>query len=124
MATYEAQKVQKPIQLRIIFILNALMMFLPFVFYYVFITNDITIGDLDPMWMVYTGIAYVATFPFLVYFILNRNITGARALFVVNAVIAIPAGAYIGIVFAVISMGLSFTAKVKAFFASTGKIGF
>lgn len=39
-------KVQKPILLRIIFILNALMMILPFVFYYVFTTNDISIGGL------------------------------------------------------------------------------
>ena len=104
-------KIEKPIPLRVIFILNALMTILPFVFYYVFTTKDITVGNLDPMWMIYTGIAYIISFAFLVYFIITRNIWGARSIFFINIIIAIPAGAYIGILVAVISILLSFLNK-------------
>ena len=114
----------KPILLRVIFVLNALMMILPFVFYYVITNNEITIGGLDPQYMIFTGIAYIISFLFLVFFILKRNIIGARIIFILNVIIAIPAKAYIGILVALISMGLSFSSKVKAFFASTGKIVF
>ena len=108
---------KKPIPLRVIFILNALMMILPFVFYYVFTTQDITVGNLKPITMVYTGIAYILSFAVLVYFILKRNINGCRAMFIINVLIAIPAGAYIGIVIAIISMLLTFfNAKVKGYF--------
>ena len=116
--------VKKPALLRVIFIFNALMMILPFVFYYVFTSKDISIDGLNPMYMVYTGIAYIISFILLVSFILRRNITGARIMFVLNIIIALPAGAYIGMLVAVLSMILSFTAKVKEYFASTGKIGF
>ncbi len=116
--------VKKPIQLRIIFILNALMMILPFVFYFVITTKDIKIGNLDPMFMIYTGIAYIVSFAILVFFILKRNIMGARAMFIINILIAIPSSAYIGIVVALISMAISFTTPVKDFFSSTGKLGF
>ena len=46
--TIAQKKMGKPIQLRIIFILNALMMFLPFIFYYVFTTKDISIEGFKP----------------------------------------------------------------------------
>ena len=109
----------KPIALRIIFILNAIMMILPFVFYYVFTTKNISIGDLDPTWMIYTGIAYIISFVFLVRFILKRNIKAARVVFLVNILIAIPASAYIGILVAIISLLLSFlNKKVLAYFNS------
>ena len=45
--TDQTQQVEKPIPLRVIFILNALMMILPFIFYFVFTAKDIQIGDLD-----------------------------------------------------------------------------
>jgi len=115
--------VKKPIQLRIIFILNALMMILPFAFYYVFTTKNITIDGLDPMYMVYTGIGYIISFIFLVTSILKRNLTLLRAIFAINILIAIPASAYIGIIVAIVSILISLSGKVKAYFASTGKIG-
>ena len=121
--TTTIEKIKKPIQLRIIFILNALMMLLPFVFYYVFTTKDISIDGLDPIMMVYTGIAYIISFIILVSSILKRKLMLFRIMFCINILIAIPASAYIGILFAIISMAISFTKKVKAFFASTGKMG-
>ena len=114
--------VKKPIQLRIIFILNALMMVLPFIFYIVITSKDITIGGLDPNWMIYTGLAYIASFILLVIAIFKRNMTVFRAIFILNILIAIPAKAFIGIGFAIISVLISFHKSVKAFFESTGKI--
>ena len=104
---HSIQTVKKPAALRIIFLLNALMMVLPFGFYYVFVTNNIQIGNLDPIWMVYTGLAYIVSFTILVFFLVNRKIWGARGIFIINILIGIPAGAYIGILVAVISLVLS-----------------
>ena len=117
--TNSSNQVKKPIPLRVIFILNALMMVLPFIFYYVFTTRDITIGDLNPTWMAYTGIAYIISFAILVYFLVNRNLLGARIMFVINILIALPAGAYIGILIALISLALSFfNKKVLHYFSA------
>lgn len=104
-------RVNKPIPLRIIFFLNALMMVLPFVFYYVFTTKNITVGDLDPIYMIYTGIAYILSFVILVFFLVKRKLWGARVIFILNILIALPAGAYIGIMVALISLALSFFNK-------------
>ena len=111
--------VQKPIPLKVIFILNALMMVLPFVFYFIITSRNIVIDNLDTIWMVYTGIAYIISFDFLVYFLVNRNLTGARVIFFINILIAIASKAYLGIVVALISLTLSFlNKKVLAYFAS------
>lgn len=107
---------KKPIPLRIIFILNGLMMILPFVFYTVFTVKDITIGDLDPIRMVYTGIGYILSFAAMVFFILKRKLLAIRIIIGLNILIALPAGAYIGILIALISFGLTFHGKVKAYF--------
>lgn len=110
-------QIKKPAALRVIFILNALMCVLPFVFYYVFTRRDISVGTLDPMWMIYTGVAYIISFVFLIYFIVNRKLLGIRIIFVLNILIAIPAGAYIGILVAIISLILSFfSEKVRVYF--------
>lgn len=119
MTTQTAELPGKPIPLRVIFILNALMMFLPFVFYYVFTTRGISIEGLDPMYMIYTGIAYIVSFGGMVASILTRKIMAIRTIIVLNVLIAIPAGAYIGMVVAAISMGLTFNKKVKAYFLAS-----
>tara|TARA_B100000497_G_C7658460_1_gene396467 strand:- start:499 stop:813 length:315 start_codon:yes stop_codon:yes gene_type:complete len=103
--------------------MNALMMVLPFGFYYAFTTNEISIDGLHPNTMLYTGIAYIASFIALVFSILKRNLALFRLLLIINFLIALPAKAYIGMVIEVISILLSFHKKVKKFFASTGKIG-
>ena len=109
--------INKPIPLRVIFILNALMMILPFVFYAVFTAKEISIAGLEPIYMVYTGLAYIGSFALLVTTILKKRLTLFRLIFGLNILIAIPAGAYIGMLFAIISFGLSFNSKVKAYFA-------
>lgn len=113
-----SKQLKKPIQLRIIFILNAIMMFLPFVFYYVVTTKNIQLGGLDPMYMVYTGAGYIASFALLVATILSKKINLMRTIFVLNILISIPASAYIGMIVAIISMLISYMSKnVKEYFA-------
>lgn len=93
-------------------------MFLPFIFYFVFVTKNISIEGFNPIYMVYTGIAYIVSFFLLVFFILKKNVIGFRAMFAVNLLIALPAKAYIGILVAIISFLTSLTAKVKTYFKS------
>ena len=107
---------KKPLQLRIIFILNAIMMFLPFVFYFVITRNNITIDGLNPVWMLYTAAGYILSFIALVFFILKKHLIGVRAIILLNILISLPAKAFIGIAVALISLGLSFTQKVKNYF--------
>ena len=114
--TDNKQLPDKPIPLRIIFILNALMCILPFVFYLVITSKDITIGGLDPKWMLFTGAAYIISFVILVRFILTQNYQGVRGIIILNILIALPAKAYIGIAVAIISFALTFNNKLKAFF--------
>jgi len=116
--TTTIENIKKPKPLRIIFMLNALMMFLPFIFYYVFTTKDISIDGLDPIIMVYTGIAYIISFSVLVFSILKRKLLLFRLMFGVNILIALPASAYIGTLIAIVSMALSFTKKVETFFTA------
>ena len=110
--------VKKPIPLRIIFILNALMMILPFIFYTVFTLKEIEIGGLDPIFMLYTGFAYIASFALLVFSILKKNLTLLRIVIGVNLLIALPAKAYIGILVAIISILLTMNKRVVAYFKS------
>lgn len=106
----------KPIPLRVIFILNGIMMFLPFIFYAVITSKNIDVGGLDPVYMIYTGIGYIASFTALVFFILHRNIMGVRLIILLNVLIALPAKAYLGIIVAVVSFGLTFNKRVKSYF--------
>lgn len=110
-------QIQKPIPLRVIFILNALMMILPFVFYYVITSTGKDLG-IPPMYMIYTGVAYIVSFILLVFCILKKNITGLRIILILNFLIAMPAKAYLGFIIAFISIVLSFHKKVKAYFTS------
>lgn len=115
----DTNQIKKPAALRVIFILNGLMCILPFIFYLVFTIQDITVGTLDPIWMVYTGIAYILSFALLIYFMANRKFTGTRIMLFLNILIAVPSGAYIGILVAIISIALSFfNKKVKGYFSA------
>ena len=49
--------------------------------------------------------------------ILKRSMVGIRAAIAFDFVISIPATAIIGFVIAILSMGLTFTATVRAYFA-------
>ncbi len=112
----DTQPPSKPLPLRIVFILNALMMILPFIFYAVITQKNVEIDGLNPTWMLYTGAGYILSFMALVYFILKRNITGVRAIIILNVLVSLPAKAYIGIGVAVISFALTFVTKVKKSF--------
>ncbi len=110
--------VKKPAPLRVLFILNALMMILPFIFYFVITSKGIDVGGLNPVVMVYTGIGYILSFALVVYSILKKNLTLLRIIIAVNILIALPAKAYIGIGVAIISILLTMNNKVLAYFNS------
>ena len=113
--TTKAKQAKKPIQLRIIFILNALMMFLPFLVYFLVTNNKIEM-DVVPMHVIYTGIAYIISFGALVYCILNKKFFAFRTIFFINLLIALPVGVNGGIVVVIVSFILSHTKQVKSFF--------
>ncbi len=74
-------------------------------------------GDSAAMLMLYTMGGYILTFAAIVASILKRNVMAIRIAIVVDFLVSIPAKAPIGFAVAAISMGLTFTNSVKAYFA-------
>lgn len=111
----------KPVTLRMIFILNALKILLAFGFFTAFKFYSLQVGELaGPQaanLMLYTMLGYMVTFACIVASILKRSLIGIRAAISVDFMVSIPATAVIGFIIAIISMGLTFTASVRAFFA-------
>nr|WP_321249678.1 hypothetical protein [uncultured Ruegeria sp.] len=114
----------KPITLRVIFILNALKILLAFGFFAAFKFYGLQVGELvGPQaanLMLYTMLGYMVTFSCIVASILKRSLIGIRAAIAIDFLVSIPATAVIGFVIAIISMGLTFTASVRAYFAHRG----
>lgn len=110
-------KSKKPILLRTIFILNGILIFLPFIFYYLITTNKLNVG-LDPKLILYTAMGYILSFAFMVFFILKRKFMGFRLVFIATFLMSLPSQAYIGILVAIISLALSFHKKIRAYFNS------
>ena len=111
----------KPIKLRIIFILNALKIFLTFGFFVAFKYGGFVLqgleGDSAASLMLYTMFGYIAAFAAMVFSILRRNILGLRIAIAVDFLISIPAKAFIGFAVALISMALTFTKPVSEYFS-------
>lgn len=107
---------KKPVPVRAIFILNAIKILISFGIYTVFTTQGISIGGLAPSTILYTSLAYVATFAIMVLSILRRQVWGVRAMNVLDLLISLPASAFIGIGVAILSFGLTFHQKAKAYF--------
>jgi len=110
----------KPIKLRIIFILNALKIFLTLGFFLAFKYGDFVVqgleGDSAASLMLYTMFGYMAAFAVMVFSILRRNILGLRIAIAVDFLISIPAKAFIGFAVALIAMALTFTKPVTDYF--------
>ena len=114
----------KPLLLRVIFILNALKILLTLGFFvafkfYAFEAGSLR-GDSAANLMLLTGLGYALTFAAIVASILNRNLTGMRAAIIADFAVSIPATAFIGFAIAVVSMALTFTRPVRAYFAYRG----
>ena len=111
----------KPPLLRVIFILNALKIFLALGLLVGFKYFDLKVGSVSGQSAVtlifWTMIGYIATFAAIVVSILKRSIIGLRVAIVVDFLISIPAKAFVGFAVALIGLGLSFTKPVKAYFA-------
>ncbi|WP_170754802.1 hypothetical protein [Ruegeria lacuscaerulensis] len=111
----------KPVTLRVIFILNALKILLAFGFFAAFKFYGLQVGELvgpqAASLMLYTMLGYMVTFACIVASIIRRSMVGVRSAIAVDFLVSIPATAVIGCVIAIISMGLTFTTSVGAYFA-------
>ena len=65
--------------------------------------------------MIYTGIGYILSFALMVTSILKRNLIAFRSVFVLVILISLPTKAYIGIVFAIVSLLLSLHKKIRLY---------
>ncbi len=114
----------KPVTLRVLFILNALKILLAFGFFATFKFYGLQVGELAGTQaanlMLYTMLGYMVTFTCIIASILKRSMIGIRAAIAVDFLVSIPATAVIGFIIAIISMGLTFTAPVRAYFAYRG----
>ena len=110
----------KPILLRAIFLLFAFKILLSLGLFVGFSYLGLEIGSKGggdmATTILWTTLGYVATFAAMVASILNRFVIGLRAAIAVDFLISIPAQAFIGFAIAIVGMGLSFTAPVKAYF--------
>lgn len=110
----------KPPLLRVIFILNALKIFLALGLLIGFRYFDLKVGSVSgpsAVTMIFwTMLGYVATFAAIVTSILKRSMVGLRAAIVADFLISIPSKAFVGFAVALIAMGLSFARPVKAYF--------
>lgn len=108
---------EKPILLRAIFILSALLILIASGFYIAIGVMGYSIGGADASLILITLIGRIALFGAMIYFILNRNMLGLRACIGANFLISIPGTAIIGLVVAAVCMALTFTPSVKRYFA-------
>lgn len=106
---------KKPIQLRILFILNLLLVAICFVFYAIAKSKG-NIGGLAPNTVLYTAISYTVLFVALVTAIKRLSLTGLRIVITLVFLVSIPASAFIGMFIAILSMVLSFHKKIKQYF--------
>ena len=112
---------EKPIPLRIIFILNVLKILLTIGFfmafrYYGFEAGELA-GDAGARVMMYALIGYLVAFSAIVYSILKRSLMGLRTAIIADFAVSVLAVAPIGFVVAAISMLLSFNQAVKSYFS-------
>lgn len=111
----------KPLTLRAIFILNALKVLLTLGFFAAFKWGGFALhglaGDSAAQLMLVAAAGYAAAFGLIVSSILNRQIRWIRAAIVLDLLISVAVGGPIGYVIAAVSMGLTFTAPVQAYFA-------
>lgn len=114
MNTITTQK--KPGQLRAIFILNLLLFIICFTFYGVAVSKG-DVGGIPADLVLKTAIAYLILFALLVTAIIKKKLWGVRLVNITTILVSIPATALIGMVFAIISLGLTFHKKVKAYFS-------
>ena len=70
-----------------------------------------------PMIILYTSLAYAIMLLPIFYFLHKKHIWGLRATLVVDFLVSIPASAFIGFAISLISLGLTFSPKVKNWFS-------
>ncbi|TCL08107.1 hypothetical protein BXY66_0140 [Shimia isoporae] len=111
----------KPILLRVIFILNALKILFTVGFFVAFKFYGLSVhgleGDSAANLMLLALALYVAAFGAIVASILKRNITGIRLALLADLGVSLYVVAPIGFVTFAVSMALTFSKPVRAYFA-------
>lgn len=111
----------KPVLLRVIFILNALKIVLTLGFFVAFKFFGLAVhglqGDSAANLMLLALAGYGVVFAAIVASILKRNILGLRLMLLADLALSLYVGAPIGYLTFALSMALSFTAPVRAYFA-------
>ena len=108
----------KPLPLRVVFILNLFKIFLATGLYYYFSTNNIQLGDVGPQIILYTLFAYIFFFVGIVLMITRRQLTGLKVVIFLDLLASLPASAFAGILISIISLLLLFfNKKIKEYFS-------
>ena len=108
---------QKPIPLRVVFILNLFKIFLAAGLYFYFSANNIQLGDVGPQIILYTMIAYIVFFIGIVITITRKNLIALKIVVFADLLASLPASAFAGILISGISLILLFFNKrIKSYF--------
>ncbi len=86
------------------------------VFYVVFTLKDLTIGNVGPQIIMYTGMAFTVMLALIFFAIRKGNLWLLRTFIVIDLLAAIPASAFISIVLSLVALVLTFTKSFKAYF--------
>ncbi len=106
----------KPGVLRAVFIMNAIKILISLTFFTIFTLNDIQVGKVGPMMVLYTAFGYMAMFAGIVFSILRKNLIALRIFIALDFLVSIPATAVIGLVISGVSFGLTYNKKLRSYF--------
>ena len=101
----------KPLPLRVVFILNLFKIFLATGLYFYFSINNIQLGSVGPQIILYTLLAYIFFFSGIVMAILKKHLWALRIVVFLDLIASLPASAFAGILISIISLLLLFFNK-------------
>ena len=107
----------KPSSIRTLLIMNGIKAVLPLGFY-IAAKNGLLKGLLEPNLALLTLGMWLVMYALLVFSINRRNMLYTRIVILLDFVAWIPAKAMLGILFGLISLGITFTKSAKQYFSS------
>lgn len=106
--------IKKPVTLRIIFILNLLLVIICFVFFG-FAQSKGNVAGVPANHILYTAISYTLLFIGLIISIKKFSLLAVRIIVILIFLVSMPTVALIGMVISLVSFGLTFNRKVRAY---------
>ncbi|HAA11590.1 MAG TPA: hypothetical protein DCE41_07775 [Cytophagales bacterium] len=123
MQTVKNNTEAKPRALRAIFILQIALIVISTGMFTVFSLKDISLGGIQPIQILYTTLAYVGILGGMVLTGTKRWIWGFRLFLLATFLVSLPLKAFIGLTVSVITLGLSFHQKARAYFHGSLAVG-